>query len=144
LLISYATWTLAAAGIGICITTFVLVGDLRSTVMICACAYTTMLGLMGYSASVLGLQFTTSYVTSLIMSVGFSVDYCAHVVIAYRSAGIADSAHSTRNSNKLEVGDAPPSQQPSDCATASTTRSKLSYTFQVYGRNCADERERLT
>jgi hypothetical protein len=131
LLVPYATWTLGAAGIGICITTFVLIGNLKSTFLICACVCTTMAGLTGYSASVLGLQFSFSFVTSLIICLGFSVDYCAHVVIAYLTGGLGHTASAGQHGNHGQPSNKCGAvQEPCDVANAGT-RSKLYYTFQV-------------
>ena len=112
----YAAWTLAAAGIAICLVTCLLVVDLTSTVLICVCVFTIMAGLVGYGYPVMGLEFTSSWVTSLIMCIGFSVDYCAHVVVAYLSYG------------KEETGREP---DATECPKNTTSRDKLVYTLQV-------------
>jgi hypothetical protein len=77
------------------------------------------------------LQFTGPFVTSLIISVGFSVDYCAHVVVAYLNGGCRKDDPPAEIVNDERRDDAPATNNISKDGIAVTSRSKLLYTFQV-------------
>ena len=81
---------------------------------------------MGYGHSVLGLQFSDSFLTCLIMCVGFSVDYCAHVVIAYSNGG-----HTRNSGRRKQLVGSESSETLDDKEGEDSTKSKLRYTLQV-------------
>jgi predicted RND superfamily exporter protein len=102
----------------------VFVVDVTSTVLICICVSTIMTGLMGYGYQVMGLELTSSLVNSLIMCIGFSVDYCAHVVVAYLSVGKEGHGHGHSSRSEPGIASTTSPKTPS-------SKEKLAYTLQV-------------
>ncbi len=78
----YTVTTLAAAVVVMLVITVLLVPNLLCSVYISGTICTIIGGLAGYG-EYFAQQLDNCVMVSLIMCVGFSVDYCAHIAFAY-------------------------------------------------------------
>ena len=81
-IVRYTATTLAAAVVVMLLITLLLVPSVLCSFYISASICTIIGGLAGYG-EYFGQQLDNCVMVSLIMCVGFSVDYCAHIAFAY-------------------------------------------------------------
>ena len=95
--------TLVAAVLVMLVLTLLLVPSLVCGLYVSVCICSIIGGLAGYG-QYFGYQLDNAVLFSLVMSVGFSVDYCAHIAFAYvNSAQHGCSTTKDKLDNALEV-----------------------------------------